>query len=139
MNSFEVLNPALLDQHEPAVHGGLWGQGAFNRPAASKSPVNARGFHATLFNPICHALRASIKRDIASTSLVSPLGVIGCPLAIRWFVIAIVIFSLDCVFWAGHSPHIGNEVLETQPLLTYRNAPSPVTAKSLIVRVKAPP
>jgi len=50
-------------------------------------------------------------------SLIVSLFFSGCPLAVRWLVVPIVVYSLDSKFWRWAESHIGNEVSEVLPTL----------------------
>lgn len=51
------------------------------------------------------------------------------PSTVRWFVIAVVVYALNCVRWRWGQPHVCEESLKTgRPSLTNRNAPAAVVS-----------
>jgi hypothetical protein len=117
-----------------------FGQSTFNRPAKL---VDSRSEYADIdmhfISPISQYHCPAPKADQLRAASVSGLLPLGGPVAITWFVVALVVLTLYRMSASRFGAHVGKEVFERiSPTITHGNTSTAVTVEVFESRVVAP-
>ena len=74
---------------------------------------------------------------IRQPSAVPNLFRLSCPAAIRWLIIAIVVFAIQGVFSGGFASHISQEVFVGQPAFAYLDTSASIVLPPVAIWVQA--
>lgn len=81
-------------------------QGFVDGPAAAQPPPENLLANVELASPLSNCERNSIMREVVRRALVVCLLLCCLPTAVRRFIIAVVVYSSDGVFWGRLWPHV---------------------------------
>jgi hypothetical protein len=109
-----------------------------NIPSTIKT--NAKGAWADIkqLRPLHQRFRLPLKRHEARISPVPRLLFLCSPAAIAWFVIAVVIYPVQSVFFTWTQPHVSQKHLKNQPPFAYAYTSSAIARIRGIICIVAP-
>lgn len=111
----------------------------FNCPAHGQASCYCASRNSTLSFPLRDRKGLTIARDESGCSPVIGINLNSSPSAISWFVVSIIIYAVNLMFFAGSLSHIGKEILKRlKPSIAYFNATASVIAKRRIRLIEAP-
>lgn len=132
---------AIMCEHHYATHVGMhkWSrESLFNRPTRCKSKTQSPLGYPYPFCPVFQTHGFIIKCKQSSLSSIVLLLFSSAPLAIIWFVVAVVVNPVKRVFATWLWPHVRQEVKKRlSPFCAYSYASSAVPMVSTGVRIVA--
>lgn len=110
------------------------------RPPKAQSAEKSTWLNAKPSRPLAHGKSHPIMSNISAHSSIVDIGFPFYPSTVGRFVVAIVIYSVNLVFFRWLLAHIGNKVSERLfPSFTHFNTPAAVVFVSSIILVLASP
>lgn len=101
-------------------------QRAFNGPPKSQPRCQGYGSQSNYLSPFCKASSLPLERQQAACSPVASLLFGCCPVAIAFFVVAVVVAAFNAMLRRRAWPHVVVKCLERLPLLAYTNVATTV-------------
>ena len=112
----------------------------FDTPSVNNSLCNCSAFNSSFYRPLAQILSNTIKGKHSCSARIFGVFRRGYPVDVFWFVVAVIINSIQLVVWRWSTSYVGKECLKTiSPFLVNGNSSSTISTVSFHARTGASP